>query len=130
MKKRVQSLLNRISLKCLSTNFLPIVEYDKKGGDRVYIQIVYSSFCSTSNAYKEWSGRKYYLSEHMTDDEIIKTTYVAFEQVIKHEIMEGFKVDGKILFNPHVNFEELLKISNREVTRKDLDEFAKYDNRR
>jgi hypothetical protein len=31
--------------------------------------------------------------------------------------MEGFKVDNIILFNPHINFEELLKISDKEITR-------------
>lgn len=53
-----------------------------------------------------------------TDDEIVKTVYAAFELTVKHEIMEGFKVDGTELFNPHLNFEELIKISNREVSRK------------
>lgn len=53
----------------------------------------------------------------MTNDEIIKTAYCAAEAAVKHEIMEGFKVDGVILFNPHVDFEELLKISHLEVKR-------------
>lgn len=39
------------------------------------------------------------------------------EKAVIHEVMEGFTVDGKVLFNPHVNFEELLTISDREVTR-------------
>ena len=53
----------------------------------------------------------------MTDDEIIKTCYAAFDACVKHEIMEGFKVDGKMLFNPHINFEALLTISDKEITR-------------
>jgi hypothetical protein len=53
----------------------------------------------------------------MTDDEIIKTSYGAFKAAVEHEVMEGFKVDGIILFNPHVNFEELLKISHKEIKR-------------
>jgi hypothetical protein len=53
----------------------------------------------------------------MTDDEVVKTAYVAFEAAVKHEILEGFKVDGKILFNPHVNFEALLTVSDKEVFR-------------
>ena len=43
--------------------------------------------------------------------------YEAFKATIEHEIMENFKVDGIILFNHHINFEELLKISNNEVKR-------------
>jgi hypothetical protein len=56
----------------------------------------------------------------MSDDEIVKTCFTALEQAIKHEVMEGFKVDGIVLFNPHVNYTELLKISNREITRKPI----------
>jgi hypothetical protein len=54
----------------------------------------------------------------MSSDEIIKTCYVCFEQAVKHEVMECFKVDNKILFNPHINFEELLKVSDKEISRK------------
>lgn len=84
---------------------------------RIFLQVIYKAPCTKTGDINEWSGRKYYLSDYMTDDEIVKTAYVAFESAIKHEIMEGFKVDGIILFNPHINFEELLKISHKEVKR-------------
>lgn len=42
--------------------------------------------------------------------EKVKTAYSAFKTVVEHEAMEAFKVDGIKLFNPHVDFEELLKI--------------------
>lgn len=86
---------------------------------RVFIQLEYYAKCTKTGEEDSWRGRKWYLSEHMTDDEIIKTCYCAFEAAVKHEIMEGFKVDGKILFNPHINFEELLLITNKEVKRLD-----------
>lgn len=53
----------------------------------------------------------------MTDDEIIKTAYLAFKIAVEHEIMEGFRVDGKILFNPHASYDALLKASDVEVSR-------------
>lgn len=102
------------------------VENDCKNieSGRLFIQIVYDSVCAKTGKVESWHGRKWYLSEHMTDDEIVKTIYAAFKAGVEHEIMEGFKVDGKILFNPHVNFEELLKISEKEVTRKQLEPFG------
>lgn len=118
MLDRVKQLVNRITLSCLGKEFKVLTNYDCKGGDRVFIQIVYSCECTKGGNEETWKGRKYYLSEHMTDDEIIKTVYTAFEQCIKHEVMEGFKIDNKVLFNPHINFEELLKISHKEVVRK------------
>ena len=127
MKQRVEQLLSRVKLKCLDKEFNILIKYDDKyteirGGmsynGRVYIQLEYNSSCNKDTDQDYWKGRKWYLSEHMTDDEIIKTCYAAFEACVKHEIMEGFKVDGKMLFNPHINFEELLLISDKEITRK------------
>lgn len=132
MKQRVQQLLSRVKLKCLDKEFNILIKYDDKYttqdsffsddtifyNGRVYIQLEYNSSCNKDTEQDYWKGRKWYLSEHMTDDEIIKTCYAAFEACVKHEIMEGFKVDGKMLFNPHINFEELLLISDKEITRK------------
>lgn len=118
MIAHIKQLVSRITTTCLDKEFVLLVEQDKKGGDRIYLQIAYDSKCSKTGEVDHWKGRKWYLSEHMTDDEVVKTAYVAFEAAVKHEILEGFKVDGKILFNPHVNFEALLTVSDQEVFRK------------
>ena len=113
MKQRVQQLLNRVKLTCLEKTFNILIKYDDKytttvnllapvSMGRVYIQLEYNSKCNKDGDNDYWKGRKWYLSEHMTDDEIIKTCYAAFKACVEHEIMEGFKVDGKMLFNPHI----------------------------
>lgn len=132
MINRVKQLLKRVELKCLEKTFNILIKQDDKYTEaisnfpstqhipyegRVYIQLEYNSACNKDGENDYWKGRKWYLSEHMTDDEIIKTCYAAFEACVKHEIMEGFKVDGKMLFNPHINFEALLSISDKEITR-------------
>jgi hypothetical protein len=118
--QEIRALLSRITLSCLGKNFTIRCEIDNKyDAGRLFIQVVYRANDNKTGAdEQEWKGRKYYLSEHMTQDEIVKTCYVAFEAAVKHEVMEGFKVDGIVLFNPHVNFEELLKVSDKEITRK------------
>lgn len=116
--KRVLELINRITMSCLGNkSFRVIVAYDKKGGNRIYIQIEYIAPCTKTNENLPWKGRKWYLSEHMTDNEIIFTVYTAYKMAIEHELMEGFKIDGIILVNPHVDYKELLSISSKEVTR-------------
>lgn len=117
MKEKVIQLVSRISLTCLDKPFTILVEADKRGGDRIYLQVQYESKCTKTGELDTWKGRKWYLSEFMTDDEVVKTAYCAFEAAVKHEVMEGFKVDGKILFNPHMNFEALLSISDKEIYR-------------
>jgi hypothetical protein len=119
---RTSNIVGRISAKIMGHVFGIRVENDLKveSNGRTFIQVVYSSVCTKTDKEEVWHGRKWYLSEHMTDDEIVKTCYAAFEAAVKHEVMEGFKVDGKILFNPHINFEELLKISDREIERQKI----------
>lgn len=115
--KRVCYLSERINMQCLQTAFHVKIDQDKDS-ERVFIQLYYECMDSHEPMIKKiWKGRKWYLSYYMSDDEIVKTIYAAFEMAVKHEVMEGFKVDGKTLFNPHVDFEELLKISDREVKR-------------
>lgn len=131
MLNRVTEITNRITMSCFGAEFKLRVEKDNEfDNGRVFLQVTYKAPCTKTNELSEWHGRKWYLSKHMTNDEIVKTAYVAFESCVKHEIMEGFKVDGIILFNPHVNFEELLKVSHKEVkraTKEDLDRFSKQD---
>jgi hypothetical protein len=129
--KYVHRLLQRVTASVLGTPIVFRVDYDKRfvlngsGGarvGRVFIQAVYNTPCTKTGKHDDWRGRKWYLSTHMTDDEIIKTVYCAVKAAVEHEMMEGFKVDGIILFNPHINFEQLLKISHNEVKR-DEDNF-------
>lgn len=84
---------------------------------RIFLQVVYNAPCTKTGQMQEWCGRKWYLSEHMTDDEIIKTAYAAYKAAVEHEVMEGFKVAGTVLFNPHVDYKALLSISHQEVKR-------------
>lgn len=123
MLEKVKALLSRVSLSMFGMDFTIRIEYDneytKDNIGRVFIQIQYKAICNKTGQLETWSGGKHYLSQYMTDDEIIKKAYAAFESSVKHEILEGFKVDNVTLFNPHVNFEELLKISHLEVGRTD-----------
>ena len=123
MKSLIQmrELLKRVKMTLFDKEFTIRCEVDNKfDAGRIFLQVVYNSKCNKSGVEQEWHGRKFYLSDYMTNDEIIKTSYVAFESAVKHEIMEGFTVDGIVLFNPHVSFEELLKISNKEIKREDV----------
>ncbi len=115
--KRVKNITDKLTMSLFGTQLRIIVEFDKVFGGRIYLQVAYDAPCTKTGELAEWKGRKFYLSEFMTDDEIVKTAYTAFEMGVKHEIMEGFKYEGKIVFNPHVNFMELLTVSDREVRR-------------
>jgi len=114
----IRNILSKIDMQLLGTKFWIHAYHDKKYDDgRIYLQIIYYADCQKTQEYKEWHGRKFYLSEYMTEDEIVKTAYLAFKLAIEHEVMEAFKINDIVLFNPHVNYKELLAISKNEVKR-------------
>jgi hypothetical protein len=113
----VKELTSHISFSVFGQIFFLSVQEDKKYGKRLYLQWFYHAPCSKTGEIKEWRGGKYYLSEHMTDDEIVKKAWAAAQAVVHHEVMEGFMFDNVILFNPHVDFRKILEISPHEVTR-------------
>lgn len=123
----IRKLVSHVSLQILGhTVYITACEdkryKNEKGHGRTYLQCFYHAPC-TKNPQRldTWKSKKHYLSEFMTDDEVIKQCYVAFEAAIKHEIMEGFQFDGIIVFNPHTDFRELLKISKKEITRENTE---------
>lgn len=115
---RIRELVSHITLSIFGINPYIVVEFDKTYPDtRIYLQVKYSAPCTKTGEIQEWNGRKWYLSDHMTEDEVVKTAWCAFEAAVKHEVMEGFKFDNIIVFNPHVNFRELLEVSHKEIKR-------------
>lgn len=119
MLNKIKNITKHITMSCFGTTFKLRVEHDNKfKNGRIFLQVVYDAPCTKTNEVKEWHGRKWYLSEYMTKDEIIKTGFAAFKACVEHEVMEGYKFKNIIVFNPHVNFEELLKISSKEISRK------------
>ena len=114
--EQVEQIAKRITMMVLGNEMTLRVDKDAFG-TRLFLQVVYPALCTKTEVLKLFRGRKWYLSQYMTEDEVIKTAYAAFEAAVKHEVMEGFKVDGIILFNPHVNYKELLQVSHKEVTR-------------
>lgn len=114
-KEEIIYLLQAVTAKCLNAEFRLRVESDVKNPDgRLFLQWAYDCVDShNKNATKpeEWRGRKWYLSEHMTEDEIVKTAYLAFEIAVRHEVLEGFRFNDALVFNPHTPYTSLLKAS-------------------
>ena len=117
--KEVKAISDRVKIRFMGIDFSVRVARDVKTPieGRIFIQMYFKAPCTNTGKIIDCFSRKYYLSDHMTTDEIIKTIYSAFKTSVEHEAMESFRVDGKILFNPHINFEKLLEISHHEVGR-------------
>lgn len=118
---KVIDTCSRCSFKIFGKEFLFRVERDNLDPvtGRIFIQVTYMDKCRKTGEEKAWHGRKWYLSQYMTTDEIIKTAFAACKAAVEHETLEAFKVGGTILFNPHVEYTHLLAISPLEISRND-----------
>lgn len=57
-----------------------------------------------------WSGRKWRLSEHMTDGEIVQTAFLAMMTALEHEARELFTFQGVSVFDPHYDIYKLVEL--------------------
>lgn len=62
-------------------------------------------------------GRKWYISPHSTEGEVIQTALSAVFWAMEHEVREQFKVDGKAIFGPHLDINQLLRVADKTVER-------------
>lgn len=76
-----------------------------------YLQVVFFADCAHGGERKEWRGRKWYVSSHSTDSEIIQTCFKALLTSAEHETRERFKYKGKAIFAPHYNVDKLLQLA-------------------
>lgn len=78
---------------------------------------------SRTGAPTRWAGRKWRLSKHMTDGEVVQTCFLAAMVALEHEAREQFTFDGVTVFDPHFDVHKLVELRNaadaiveREVT--------------
>lgn len=86
----------------------------KLGTDRLYLQVRDEN--GVNNATGEpnyvWGGRKWLLSKHMTETEIVKTVLKAVLSAVEHETLENFKYKGLTIFDPHITVSDLIELRN------------------
>ena len=70
--------------------------------------------CNITGAPLGWWGRKFYISPHMTDGEIVQTVFLACKIAMEHELREGFKYKGQAVFDPHYDIEKLVELRASE----------------
>ena len=85
---------------------------------RIYLQIKCpGATCSVTGEPYDWSGRKWFLSPHMTPSELIQTALKAALTAAEHEVREAFTYKGKAIFGPHIDVEELVAVCDRKSKR-------------
>lgn len=73
--------------------------------ERLWLQVSFPA--KEGEAEKEWHGRKWLLSEHMTGSEVIQTALKAVLTAEEHEAREAFMFSGRAIFGPHISLNAL-----------------------
>jgi hypothetical protein len=115
----MRRVINILSIVTLPNNWDMLV--DSSNG-RVYMQIASpKGTCNYSGEEFAWKGRKWFLSEHMTDGEVVQTALVACLAASEHEIREQFKYRGVSIFDPHYDIERLVELRSDPSSIKERD---------
>ena len=63
-------------------------------------------------------GRKWKLSLHMTDSEIVQSVFLAAKVAMEHEIREAFKFQGRPVMRPHFDVYKLMELCDENADSK------------
>lgn len=80
-------------------------------GGEPWVQIVCPEGVDTvTGAPVAWKGRKWKLSYHMTDTEVVQTLWAAVQRALLHEASELFKFDQVALFDRHISVHRMVEM--------------------
>lgn len=85
----------------------------KLDNERPYLQVYCEGTCNVSGKPLTWTSRKWLLSYHMANTEIVRTVFKAIKAAMEHELCEKFTYKGARIYDPHVDVEALVEICER-----------------
>jgi hypothetical protein len=103
---RVQAIVNNIKYKDWRLNVI-------LNEGRLHLQWAFKApnWTEASHPVVSWTSRKWPLSEHMVESEIVQTALMAALTAEEHEARETFHYLGTRPFHPHISLEHLMRAS-------------------
>ena len=91
-------------------------------GERAYYQWAFEAPDPTvpGHPVKRWTSRKWFLSIHMGEGELVQTAFMAALTAEEHEARESFFYEQDRPFQPHVDFNAMRLASRTIEVRKEL----------
>lgn len=86
-------------------------------GDRFYLQLSFIADDCDDGIPVILKTRKWLLSSHMTNSEVIQTALKAVLTALEHEAREQFTYKGRQIFGPHLDLDALVEIADRRDVR-------------
>lgn len=111
--ERLNTVLSRTTYP--GFRFVVRGEYGRNDQGR-YLQVeCVEGKCTVTGEPLEWRGRKWPISSHMTDSEVVQTCFLAVMTAMEHEARESFRYRGVTIFAPHFNVEKLVGFASADV---------------
>lgn len=81
-----------------------------ESAERYYLQLKYFAVDAVTGEERENFTRKWNLSGHMTDSEVMNTAFKATLTSMEHETREFFKYRGRAIYGPHFDIDKLWEL--------------------
>lgn len=91
-----------------------IFHIDDKTGETPFLQIRFYDKDFYTGKLEIQHCRKWLLSYHMVDVEIVRTAHKAVRTAMEHEVDEQFTYDGAVLFHPHHDLEAMTAFAKKK----------------
>jgi hypothetical protein len=98
--KEVEQIVNNISYKNWKLRVL-------EKGDGFLLQVLFVAKDIKTGLDQEQRCRKWYISSHCCNSEIVRTAFKAIEAAELHELHENFQYKGRRVFDPHIDVDHL-----------------------
>jgi len=82
-----------------------------------YVQVRFNEADIRSGKIELQHGRKWYISPFVTEDEIVRTCFLAVLTASEHEIREQFSFENNLVFGPHIAVKSLVGVASKKVLR-------------
>lgn len=82
-----------------------------------YLQIHADAPCNDTGVGYKLTSRKWMLSPHMTEGEVVQTALKAVLTAVEHEAREKFRYKGVALFQPHLPIAVMMERASEEERR-------------
>lgn len=86
-----------------------------RAGAASYLQVKFDTTDTATGEEAVHKGRKWLLSVHMTETEIVQTALKAILTIVEHEARERFLYCGEAVYDPHCKIEDLLHFRRTSV---------------
>jgi hypothetical protein len=84
---------------------------DRMVGVVYFLQAEFHSPCADTGNLTLMETRQWFISQNMTESEVVQTAFKCVLTAIEHEAREQFKYEGQAIFGPHFNVNDLVALA-------------------